>query len=42
MMKSNEAGWEGVMQAEDSGERVEARTQGGCAGDTVSPGERNA
>src|SRR5438552_18524673 len=25
-MRSNEAGWESVMQAEDSDERVEART----------------
>lgn len=41
-MRSSEAGWEGVMQAEDSDERVETRIQVGCAGDTVSPGGRNA
>ncbi len=44
-MRSNEACHEAVMQAEDSEERVEARIQDAQvsrAGDTVSPGERNA
>ena len=41
-MRANEAAWESAMQAEDSDERVEARIQVGCAGDTVSPGERIA
>jgi hypothetical protein len=38
-MRSNEAGWEGAMQAEDSDERVEARIQVARA---MSESERHA
>ncbi len=37
-MRSHESGWESIMQAEDSGERVEARIQGA----QMSTGERHA
>jgi hypothetical protein len=37
-MRSDEAGWESIMQAEDSDERVEARNQ--CA--QMNAGERHA